>query len=151
MFRWDRVVAMLGVLAMAIVGMLSVAPVVGDLGRRAEAAGPDAVKPPWIKNGWKDVPVDIPGSWGTLATLPLPTTGRCFVIADFWVRGAGGQQEVDCRLVLGAGWDSVAKGGLVGGQGDRSITLTIASRAGRRGAPGSTARTASSPAPPTRT
>ncbi len=61
----------------------------------------------WVKAGWKDGPVELPGTLDEIASLPLPR-GNYAVSAKLWLWNDTGQIRLsNCKLSLGGSWDWV--------------------------------------------
>lgn len=94
-FSRGSVIVMVGLIIMVM--LATAAPIV--------AAGPNNAT--WIKSGWKDGPVEMPATYGEVASLPLPK-GKYAVSAKLWLWNESGHVRVsDCRLTLGNSWDEV--------------------------------------------
>jgi hypothetical protein len=116
------------VLVVVVVGLLSVAPTVANIGggEQAAVAGvtPEAVTSPWIRYGVKaTVTTVIPSAVTTIAALPLPA-GKYAVTASFWLRSTA-IVSVECHLSFG-GHDTRMFQGEVGKYGDTTMTLLVA-------------------------
>ena len=96
------------VVTIAIAAIVSSVLVIGApaLGRR-DSAGvePAVLGDPWIKSGWKNGPVAVPQSLGTVAAMGLPA-GKYVVFAKLWFENPGpGTHLTDCKLTIGNSWD----------------------------------------------
>jgi hypothetical protein len=107
MLRIARVALATVVTVIATVGVMTAAPVVAEIGRAAAVPQPNVDAGTWIRSGYKNGPVALPGTMAPIAILPLPA-GNYSVVAKLWLWNNENHVRLsNCELRLGDSWDTV--------------------------------------------